>query len=65
MNKHMTRLEPVLSPDAWAEIHDALVIAHDALGEGPQDVNRDYLANCCCHLRIALRRVHRVMEVRP
>lgn len=55
---------PALSSDAWDEIHDALVIAHDALGKGPRDVDAAYLQNCCIHLRVALKRVHRAMEGR-
>lgn len=54
---------PALSSDAWNEVHDALVIAHDALGDSPSDVNQAYLQNCCIHLRIALKRVHRAMGV--
>ena len=54
---------PALTDAEWNEVNDALTIASDALGEGPADVDRDYLVNCCVHLRIALQRVHKVMGV--
>ena len=54
---------PAFSTDDWSEIHDALILAHDALGAGHGDVDRDRLRDCCGNLRIALKRVHKVMGV--
>lgn len=51
-------LPAVLSQDEWDELHDALTLALDALGDGPADVNPDYLVNCMLHQRIALRLTH-------
>lgn len=57
-----TGLPKVLSQEEWAELHDALELALDALGDGPADVNMDYLANCMMHQRIGLRLTHGVMR---
>lgn len=46
--------QSVLSQLEWDELHDALELALDALGDGPDDVNEDYLANCIIHQKISL-----------
>ncbi len=52
----------VLSRDTWDEIYDAVDLARDALGEGPQDVDYNFLINNVMHLRVALTAAHRAME---
>lgn len=49
----------VLTQDEWNELHDALELALDALGDGPQDVDVPYLVNSMIHQRIALRLTYR------
>ena len=58
------RLQPkaLLTPTEWAELHDALTLALDALGEGPADVDGPFLLNCIMHQRGALRLAHAVKE---
>ena len=46
---------PVLSPDQWAELHDMLTLALDALGDRPEDFSPDFLANAVIHQRLASR----------
>ncbi|MEM8579756.1 MAG: hypothetical protein AAGF50_00975 [Pseudomonadota bacterium] len=36
-----TRPQPVLGQDHWDEMHDALTLALDALGDGPASTDRD------------------------
>ena len=50
---------PAVSQEDWDEMHDAMTLALDALGDGPQDVNQAYLWNCIIHLRMALKTAHR------
>lgn len=49
----------VLTQDDWDNLHDALTLASDALGDGPADVNVPYLVNCMLHQRVALRLTYR------
>lgn len=51
-------LPTVLSQEEWDELHDALELALDALGDGPGDVDMPYLVNSMIHQRIALRLTH-------
>lgn len=53
-----TGLPAVLSQTEWDELHDALTLAIDALGDGPGDVDMPYLVNCMIHQRVALRLTH-------
>jgi ABC-type nitrate/sulfonate/bicarbonate transport system ATPase subunit len=46
----------------WAEVHDALTLALDALGEGPDDVDRGFLMNCVVNQRVAIKITHARME---
>lgn len=48
-------LPGVLSAPVWAELHDFLTLALDALGDGPADFTPDFLANAAMHQRTALR----------
>lgn len=57
-----TGLPNVLSQDEWNELHDALTLALDALGDGPQDVCSLYLGNCMMFQREALRNTHERMR---
>ena len=52
----------LLTPNEWAEVHDALSLALDALGEGPGDVDRGFLMNCILNQRIALKITHARMQ---
>lgn len=52
------RRPAVLTQDEWDELHDALELALDALGDGPQDVHMPYLINSMIHQRVALRLTH-------
>ncbi|SDK62456.1 hypothetical protein [Paracoccus chinensis] len=52
------RLPAVLTQSEWDELHDALELALDALGDGPADVDMLYLVNCMIHQRVALRLTH-------
>ena len=51
----MTRAE-------WAEMHDSLTLAVDALGEGPADVDGPYLRNCIMHVCATLRLANKLKE---
>lgn len=53
-----TGLPNVLTQDQWNLLHDALTLALDALGDGPQDVCSLYLGNCMMFQREALRNTH-------
>ena len=48
----------VLTPYEWAEMRDALTLALDALGNGPEDVCKDFFVN----QRVAIRIAHARME---
>lgn len=48
----------ILTDEEWNELHDALELALDALGEGPQDVDMNYLVNCMMHQRVGLQLTH-------
>ncbi|MCA0272394.1 MAG: hypothetical protein LCH69_10070 [Proteobacteria bacterium] len=52
----------VLTQHEWDEMHDALTLALDALGDGPDDVDRGFLVNSILHQRIALRIAHKRHE---
>ncbi len=52
----------VLTPTEWAEVHDALTLAIDALGEGPGDVDRALLRDCISHQRVAIKITHNRMQ---
>lgn len=57
-----TRSRGVLTPVVWAELHDFLTLALDALGDRPEDFNQDFLRNAVMHQRLALRICHGAME---
>ena len=52
----------VLTPYEWAEMRDALTLALDALGNGPEDVCKDFFVNCLINQRVAIRIAHARME---
>lgn len=52
----------LLTPTEWAETHDALTLALDALGDGPGDVDRGFLVNCILNQRVAFKITHARME---
>ena len=54
--------KPVLTALQWAELHDALTLALDALGDGPDDVDGPFLLNCVMHQRGALRLAHALKD---
>lgn len=60
--KRRTAPKGVLTPTEWAEVHDALSLALDALGEGPGDVDRGFLMNCVLNQRVALKITHNRMQ---
>lgn len=45
-------------------MHDAIELAKDALGDGPQDVDEGFLVNNILHLRSALTIAHKRAERR-
>lgn len=55
-------LPTVLSQEEWDELHDALELALDALGDGPGDVDMSYLVNSVSFQREALRLATRRLE---
>ena len=57
-----TKPRGVLTPLEWAEMHDALTLAIDALGEGPAEVDQPFLLNCITNQRIALKIAHARLE---
>ncbi|MEM9395118.1 MAG: hypothetical protein AAGA38_14760 [Pseudomonadota bacterium] len=57
-----TRPQPVLGQDHWAEIHDALTLAIDALGDGPSTTNRDFCWRNLGVARAELKRAQRRAE---
>ena len=46
--------KPVLTALRWAEMHDALTLALDALGQKPKDLTESLLAYSVANQRIAL-----------
>ena len=52
----------LLTPTDWAEVHDALTLALDALGDGPGDVDRGFLINCILNQRVAIKITHARMQ---
>lgn len=52
----------LLSDQAWAELHDSLTLAIDALGDSAADVDGPFLLNCIMHQRGALKLSHRIKE---
>ena len=52
----------VLPEEKWAELHDMLTLALDALGERPQDFTPDFLMNAVLHQRLAIKISHAAME---
>jgi hypothetical protein len=54
MTHSLTKPCLVLAPSDWAELHDYLSLALDALGDRPQDFTPDFLENCLVHQRLAL-----------
>jgi hypothetical protein len=61
-NPAMTKVKAppkgVLTDLEYAELHDALTLALDALGDGPEDVSWDFLMNCVMHQRFGLKITH-------
>lgn len=57
-----SRPRGVLTQAQWNEMHDCLTLALDALGDGPKDVDYDFIVNCIMHQRIALRIAHARMD---
>jgi hypothetical protein len=51
----------VLSAEEWAELHDCLSLALDALGDRPQDFNSDFLRQAVANQRLALQLSHRAL----
>ena len=47
--------KPVLTAQRWAEMHDALTLALDALGQKPKDLTEGLLAYSVINHRIALK----------
>ena len=62
MPKASRKPKPVLTALQWAELHDALTLALDALGGGPAYVDAPFLLNCVMHQRGALRLAHALKE---
>lgn len=56
---NQTRSYGVLLSDQWAELHDLLTLALDALGDRPEDFNPDFLHNAMMHQREALKITHK------
>ena len=52
----------LLTSTEWAEVHDALTLALNALGEGPGDVDRGFLVNCVLNQRVAIKITHNRMQ---
>ncbi|MCY1126018.1 hypothetical protein OU426_04050 [Frigidibacter sp. RF13] len=46
----------------FTEMHDALTLALDALGDGPEDVDRVRLMMCVANQRIAIKIAHARLE---
>lgn len=60
----MSRRKPkgTLTALEYAEMHDALTLALDALGNGPDDVDQPNLMTCIANQRIAIKVAHGRME---
>lgn len=58
MNRNV-KSPSILSQADWDEIYDAVALAQDALGSGPEDVDESYLINNIMHLRTALTIAHK------
>lgn len=52
----------VLPAERWAELHDMLTLALDALGERPEEFSLDFLLNAVLHQRLALQITHKAMQ---
>ncbi len=52
----------ILTPFEWAEMRDALTLALEALGNGPEDVCKDFFVNCVINQRVAIRIAHARLE---
>ncbi len=52
----------ILTPFEWAEMRDALTLALEALGNGPEDVCKDFFVNCLINQRVAIRIAHARLE---
>lgn len=52
----------LLPPTEWAEVHDALTLALDALGDGPGDVDQGFLVNLVLNQRVAFKITHARIE---
>ena len=52
----------ILTPFEWAEMRDALTLALEALGNGPDDVCKDFFVNCLINQRVAIRIAHARLE---
>lgn len=57
-----TRQQGILTPVVWAELHDFLTLALDALGDRPEDFNAAFLHNAVLHQRLALRITHGALQ---
>lgn len=53
---------PVLPAEKWAELHDYLTLALDALGDQPEDFNPAFLHNAIIHQRLALQMTHKAVR---
>ncbi|MEI4473343.1 hypothetical protein [Frigidibacter sp. MR17.24] len=53
---------PVLSLAEWHEVRDAMLLALDALGDGPEDVDRIALTECATYMQAASQIVQRKAE---
>lgn len=58
----MRRPKPALSPTEWAELHDYLTLALDALGDKPEHFGNDFLQNAVMHQRLAIKITHKALE---
>lgn len=56
------RSRGVLTPVVWAELHDFLTLALDALGDRPEDFTPDFLRNAVQHQLRAIRICNGAME---
>ena len=56
------RPKGVLTQTEWDEMRDARVLALDALGDAPGDVDQTFLVNSILHQRIALRIAHKRLD---
>lgn len=61
MNPH-TFPKNALPAEKWNELHDYLTLALDALGDGPDDFDWNFLSNAVMHQRLALRITHNALR---